>query len=50
MNYFIDFVRNMYCLIEEKYINLYVNHITYDKIIYSEEKTLDFYKFIEGEL
>ena len=41
---------NMYCLIEEKYINLYVNHIIYDKIIYSEEKTLDFYKFIEGEL
>lgn len=41
---------NMYCLIEEKYINLYVNHIIYDKIIYSEERTLDFYKFIEGEL
>lgn len=41
---------NMYCLIEEKYINLYVNHIIYDKIIYSEEKTIDFYKFIEGEL
>lgn len=41
---------NMYCLIEEKYINLYVNHIIYDKIIYSEEKILDFYKFIEGEL
>ena len=40
---------NMYCLIEEKYINLYVNHIIYDKIIYSEERTLDFYKFIEGE-
>ena len=41
---------NMYCLIEEKYINLYVNHIIYYKIIYSEERTLDFYKFIEGEL
>lgn len=41
---------NMYCLIEEKYINLYVNHIIYVKIIYSEEKTLGFYKFIEGEL